>query len=663
MTASCGLEPPVSSVDNEQPLPRNRPLVIYDGDCGFCVKWATRWLRLGGDRIDVISFQALGNRLPEIDREACAKAVHLLEPQPDAHRVSRASEAALRAHCHAVGRDPDRGTLGATMPLITRLLDPPYALVAKHRDIFNRLSPLMYGKLAVPETHQFSRELFIRLMAFVYLIAFLTFGHQASGLIGSTGILPVAEFLPLVSEKLGPNAWLQMPTVLWISSSDAAIHATWIAGSIAALLAVLGVVPMLAMITCWALYLSLVYGGQAFLSFQWDMLLLEAGFLAILYAPSSPTKWNARPSWLARLLVTWLLFRLMFESGLVKLLSGDATWTDGTALGHHWFTQPLPTTIAWWMHQLPDWCNTIMTWGMFAIELALPFLLFLPRTPRTIAAAGIALLMMLITATGNYGFFNLLVIVLCLATLDDAVLRSVPPFRKRRKPGPKHWALPATAGRSQKLATTIFAIIIIPGSILIGWSDAIRTSENATFRSIADDPEAVREFIEEQNTRGESIPVRMAQWWQPAQAYGLVQSYGLFRVMTTSRPELTIEASSDRKEWLPYLFKYKPGPLDRAPSRPFLYMPRLDWQMWFAALSAQQGQASFWLQPFLTRLFEADPAVLGLLEEAPFGSDPPAWIRVRMSEYTFTLMNDDEKTGDWWRSENSRLFIPPVSDP
>ena len=659
MSASCGLEPPISTVEREDKLPRRRPLVIYDGDCGFCVKWATRWSRLAGEGIDVIAFQMLGDRLPEVDRDACAKAVHLVEDGPDGLRISRGAEAALRAHTHAIGNDPDRGLSRIMLPPLQRLLDRPYQLVATHRDLFNRLSPFMYGKLAVPETFHVSREILLRVIAFVYLVAFLSFGSQAQGLIGSTGIQPVGEFLSAAGETFGDAAWIRIPTLLWLSSSDGAITTLWIAGALASVLVILGIAPMFSLIACWALYLSLVQGGQTFLAFQWDMLLLEAGFLCIFYAPASLAASRSRPGWLARFLIIWLLFRLMFESGLVKLLSGDSTWLDGSALSYHWFTQPLPAWTAWWMAQLPGGVERALTWGMFIVELGLPFLLFLPRVPRTTAAVGIIGLMLGIMATGNYGFFNLLTIGLCIAALDDGVLK--PLIRPKRlffglKP---HQPLRPHPPQPQRIATIFAAVVIIPGSIVLGWADAERTAEYARFRAVADQPGKVRELVDARELSGPSLATRWSMHWQSFQAYGMVNAYGLFRVMTTNRPELVIEASTDGTTWQPYVFKYAPGPLDQPPPFVGLYMPRLDWQMWFAGLDVDRGRFPNWFQRFIVRLQEAEPSVLELLESAPLGNTPPPMLRVRLENRRFTTYEQGVATGNWWEIADERLVIPP----
>ena len=218
--------------------------------------------------------------------------------------------------------------------------------------------------------------LFLKALGAIYLIAFLSFGVQAGGLIGSQGILPVANFLRGMHQALGARAFWYAPTVFWASSSDSALRVAWIAGAALAIVLILGFFRRACLIALLILYLSVSTAGQDFWSFQWDILLTETGFLAI-FADGSPGR-----TWLFR----WLLFRLMFMSGAVKLLSGDPSWRGLTALGYHYETQPLPTPVAWYMYQLPAWFQKASTAFVFLVELAVPFLIFAPLKPRRFAA-------------------------------------------------------------------------------------------------------------------------------------------------------------------------------------------------------------------------------------------------------------------------------------
>ena len=213
-------------------------------------------------------------------------------------------------------------------------------------------------------------ELFLKSLGAIYLIAFISFGVQAGGLIGSQGILPLSNYLRGMREALGASAYWYAPTVFWVNSSDLALHLAWIAGALLAIALMLGFFRRVCLIALLILYLSISTAGQDFWSFQWDILLTEAGFLAI-FADGSPGR-----TWLFR----WLLFRLMFMSGLVKLLSGDPTWRDLTAMSYHYETQPLPTPIAWYMFQLPAWFQKLSTVFVLFVELLVPLLIFAPSS-------------------------------------------------------------------------------------------------------------------------------------------------------------------------------------------------------------------------------------------------------------------------------------------
>jgi hypothetical protein len=289
------------------------------------------------------------------------------------------------------------------------------------------------------------RWIFLRGLALVFGIAFVSLWVQIDGLIGSAGILPIGRFLEAVRRSAGDVGFLELPTACWWSASDLSLHLQCAAGVLLSLALLAGIAPRVVLALLWALYLSLATAGQLFLSFQWDVLLLETAVFAIPYAPGTwlPRWRGARapekpPSTVARFLVVWLLFRLMLASGWTKLVYGDPSWLDGTALTFHYESQPLPTWFGWWAHQLPAWFQRLSCWVMYAIELGLPFLAFGPRVLRRVAFAGLVAFQLLIALTGNYGFFNLLTIVLCVPLLDDAraarPTRAGSPSRSRSRP-------------------------------------------------------------------------------------------------------------------------------------------------------------------------------------------------------------------------------------
>ncbi len=467
------------------------------------------------------------------------------------------------------------------------------------------------------------RAWFVRGLGLVYLLAFASFWSQAEGLVGSRGILPVADTLQWAAETLGPAARWRLPTLLWLDAGDPALHALCAAGCAAALAAAAGVAPAAALSLCWICYLSVYVAGQQFLSYQWDVLLLEAGVLGVLWAPRAwrPRRvWEQPPSTAVTWLLRWLIFRLMWSSGVVKLLSGDPAWRGLAAMEHHYQTQPIPVWTSWFAHHLPPAVHTAETLVMFGVELILPFAVFGPRRLRLTAAAGFALLQLGIAATGNYGFFNLLTLVLCLPLLDDAVFGR--PAVEGGRPGrrwPRSLLWPA--------ASVIFCLSGLQLAATLGM-----------------------------DVRRAGPLYRLQQLLGPLH---LSSSYGLFATMTTTRPEIVLEGSREGVEWRTYRFRYKPTDLDRRPSFAGPHMPRLDWQMWFAAL--RPFERARWFHAFARRLLEGSPPVLGLLAEDPFrGGPPPRYLRAHLYEYRFSR-GEARRRGVWWERTLLRPYSPVLS--
>lgn len=467
------------------------------------------------------------------------------------------------------------------------------------------------------------RACFVRAMGLVYLLAFASFWSQAEGLVGAHGILPVAETLRWAGETLGPSAWWHLPTLLWLDAGDTALHALCAAGCAAALLAAAGVAPALALALCWLAYLSVYVAGQQCLSYQWDILLLEAGLLAVLWAPLT---WRPRPVWeeppsrAVTWLLRWLVFRLMWSSGVVKLLSGDPAWRGLTAMEHHYQTQPIPAWTSWFAHHLPPAVHTAETLLLFGVELVLPFAVFGPRRFRLAAAAGFALLQLGIAVTGNYGFFNLLTLVLCLPLLDDGLFG-------RTAAGAERQGLCRGRRLRRAAAALILALSCLQMAATLGL-----------------------------DVRRAGPLFELQRWLGPLH---LSSSYGLFATMTTTRPEIVLEGSRDGVEWRTYRFRYKPTNLDRRPAFAGPHMPRLDWQMWFAALRG--FERARWFHAFASRLLEGSPPVLELLAEDPFGGGPPPrYLRAHLYEYRFSH-GEARRRGIWWERTLLRPWSPVLS--
>src|SRR3984885_6073427 len=388
------------SVDSvEAPAVSLRPQLIYDGVCGFCGYWARYWRKLTGDSVEYRPYQQALAQYPAIPEAEFQRAVQFIAP--DGERASGA-EASFLTLSHA----PGKGfwlALYRHLPGFAPVSERAYAFIAAHRPAFHRLSLLLWGRSHEPPRYELISFLFLRLFGLIALSAFVSFAVQAQGLIGSRGILPLAGLVDALL-RLGPQRFVLMPMVFWLNDSDIAIHAVCWAGAGLSLMLVFNLLPRLSLILIYALYLSLLYAGQTFMNFQWDTFLLETAIVALVmsFAPTTGV-------WLAR----WLLFRFMFMSGVVKLISGDPNWRNLSALSYHFLTQPLPTPLAWYAAQLPLGVLKGATGAMFFVELVLPFLIFSPRRLRFVAALGILLLQSCILATGNYNWFNLPTMLLC----------------------------------------------------------------------------------------------------------------------------------------------------------------------------------------------------------------------------------------------------------
>jgi hypothetical protein len=469
-----------------------------------------------------------------------------------------------------------------------------------------------------PEVFFFGRRLFAHALGVVLAIAFISVLCQVRGLIGENGITPAAGFLKAVQKSLGSGAVWQVPTLFWLNSSNTALVTVCWLGLGASLVLASGFAPAPAALVCWVLHLSLCSVGSPFLDFQWDILLLETALLTVVALP-----WRWRPDWsretplqcVGRWLLWWLIFRLTFESGVVKLTWGDKTWLEMRALDVHFETQCIPHAIAWYAHQMPVWLSRVTCALMFAIELVAPFLIVFPGRPRHAAALAMIALQLGIIATGNFAFFNWLTIVLCLPLFADDFF-------------PARWRRESTATQQPEWKWWVAGVVAI-------------------FGLVATLPGLIGAFRVEAGTAIE-------------RALGPLRSfngYGLFRVMTTERPEIIVEGSRDGVNWDAYEFRWKPGNLYRAPGFVAPHQPRLDWQMWFAALGDVRSNP--WFVNFLVRLLQGSPDVLALLEKNPFPGEPPRYIRAVLYDYHFTRWSDH--TAAWWKRERKGLYCPPFS--
>ena len=457
-------------------------------------------------------------------------------------------------------------------------------------------------------------RLFLRLLALIYLAAFYSASREITGLVGAEGILPAGEYLGRLSEQFGVLAWLRFPTLFWLYHGDTALLATTYVGMLFAVLLLVGWRPLLSTLVLFLLYLSLFRVGQLFFNFQWDYLLLETGFLSIFLTRG--------PTALLIFLFHWLLFRLRFLSGLSKLLSGDPSWAGLTTLNHYFETQPLPHIGAWYAHQLPTPVLQFGTGLTLFVELLVPFFIFLPRPFRLLAAGLTIGIQVLIIATSNHNFINLLTIVLCLFLLDDRAIRALVPWRSRESE-----KQPAeTPVRNQLQPATYFAALLVAVPIL--------------FASTL----GIRDFIA--GTHGQAVwnsPVNWVRGW------GLGNVYHVYPTMQTERQELSIEGSHDGSEWRVYDFHYKPNSIDDRPAFIVPLHPRLDWMIWF--IPPQNEAMRFWFERFLWQVKHASPPVMALLANDPFDGESPRYLRVMAYRYRFTTCAERAESGRIWHAD------------
>jgi predicted DCC family thiol-disulfide oxidoreductase YuxK len=590
-----------------------RDTLVYDGDCEICRYWVEYWKQQTGGRVVYRPYQEAASDYPTINLEDFRHAIQLIGPNGQTYAGAAATYRLLR---HAGGRGV-WWWMYEHVPGFAPASERAYAFFARRRGLLRRLSWLLWGSRLEPESYEIVNWVFLRLLGAIYVIAFASLGVQILGLVGEAGIAPVGRYLDAARQGWGVAAYWRMPTLLWLNSSGAVLVAGTLVGLLLGFLVVSGLWVRPALVGLFVLYLSYVYAGQMFTSYQWDLLLLEAGFLAIFLTAGSRIV-----VWLYR----WLIFRYMFLSGAVKLLSGNPTWRDLTALKYHFWTQPLPTPVAWYAAQLPEWVLAAATAVTLIIEFVIVFLIFLPRRLRAFAAWCILLFQLAIMLTGNYGFFNLLTMALCVFLFDDAAMRRLLPRRLTT------W-LETSAPRPGRVATitaTVLALVVVPVGLDRIWQAFERTNLPVV------------------NAITEAISPLL-----------IVNAYGPFATTTTTRPEIIIEGSDDRQNWREYVFCYKPGPLERPPSWNIPHQPRLDWQMWFAAYGSFAENP--WFEGLLRKLLEGSAPVLALLGPNPFPDHPPKYVRAQLYEYQFADPSTHAQTGWWWIRRPRGLYFPELS--
>jgi hypothetical protein len=490
------------------------------------------------------------------------------------------------------------------------------------------------------------RWIFLRALGLIFYSAFFSLAFQIRGLIGPHGILPANEYLQALAERFGHAAYWYAPTVLWFSSGTRALTAVCWVGMIASLLLVLNFWPRGMLAICLVCFLSFVSAAQDFSAYQSDGMLLEAGFICLFFAPAGfrPGLGEMHlPSRASLFLLVWECFRIYFESGVAKILGGDPQWRHFTAIDEYYQNGPLPTWIGWHMQQqLPHWFHAATAFGTLALELAIAWMMFLPRRFRMVCFFIITPWQIGIILSANYTFLNYLVLALGFLLLDDGFLSRFfpkswkerlvksPAAQAERKPG-------ASEDWRTTVRTQVNALQLAGTAVMLSWIFYATLVELIWMFKPLPLPAAPVAALE---------PFRIAN------------RYGLFAVMTRGRYEIEFQGSQDGQTWFVYPFRFKPQDPVKAPGIYAPYQPRFDWNLWFASLSSWRQE------PIVVRteqsLLRGDADVLLLFAGNPFPDAPPRQVRAVIWQYWFTTAAEKRAQGRWWRRQQLGLYAPTL---
>ena len=644
--------------------------MVWDGECQFCRLCADRFKSLANDNIEFIPFQDLPNKYPNApDLDYKNSVVFFMNNQ------TYTGAAAVFSFYHTIGKKwPMR--LYDRFKIFSKISEMFYRFIANNRKFFRLVGNAFWGSNFLPDTYKISGWIYGRLLGLVGLIAFFSFWIQSDLLIGSGGIVPfqsdlkqVEGFITTTSTDI--SKWFARPTILWFSQTDLWLNMVLCAGTIACILLLIGFVPHISIAISWACYLSVSSVSAPFLNFQWDILLLEAYLLSVFFVPwkiYDDRKNIYSPSPLGKWLLWLLIIKLMFESGLVKFTffapDGSNTWKDLTALNYHYWTQPIPSWISWYIDKLPDFIDKIALGFTYWCELIIPFMIFLPRRMRRIAFFSLIIFQALIIMTGNYGFFNLLTIVICVTLIDDQLIEG---FSSK-------WLVASSEINSVKNLTE--KIKISSGVFILGCF--IFTTIFFIKRDL------IGSKANQNNFKISSFGRTLTQ---TAQVSRSMNAYGLFRVMTVTRPEIYIEVLSSDSIWSPVAFDwqiwFEALYFERLTSNPFALstyqkfleimvtedlktgdlsinnfinkedqrvlgsLPVADRQNYINRLQLSINshlKNSYWFARFLSKLARQEPMVQGFFE-----SDNISEIKsLRISLYQYSFSNDPENQSNWW---------------
>ncbi len=511
-----------------------------------------------------------------------------------------------------------------------------------------------------PRDRLLPRWLFLRALGLVYFSAFLALHFQVLGMSGSGGILPATPYLQALRQLGNQRFWLA-PTLLWWGSSDHALMLLVWVGLLASILVVINVLPKPALIVCWVCFLSWIAVSQDFGQYQSDGMLLEAGLLAILIAPA-----GLRPRWgqhslasrAAWFLLLWEWFRIYFESGVVKLASGDPTWRNLTAMYEYYQNGPLPTWVGWYLQHLPFAFHKFTAGLTLVMELLLVLLAFLPRPWRLACFVIVTIWQIGVIATANYAFLNYLVLILGFLLLDDRALLRFVPARYRNGLAPEIGTTLLHEPEPGALAETVSewssyrnrGLRHRPQDLVRALRIALTTVLLTTIACATTVP-LIGMFLPKL-----PLPTSPMTLLEP---FRVANTYGLFANMTPHRYEIEFQGSDDNITWTAYAFRHKPQDPQARPLIYAPYQPRFDWNLWFASLTSWQ-QASIVPRTEL-RLLEGSPEALSLFASNPFPDRPPSYIRAVLYQYWFSTPQQKRTAGLWWTRKLLGTYAPTLT--
>ncbi|MGC1483427.1 MAG: lipase maturation factor family protein [Candidatus Acidiferrum sp.] len=521
-----------------------------------------------------------------------------------------------------------------------------------------------------PSDRFLARWIFLRALGVIYFSAFFSLVFQIRGLIGPEGILPAGEYLKNIAGQVGFARYWYAPSLLWFSSGSHMLMALCWVGLAAAALLIINIWPRGMLVVCFVCFLSFVGAAGDFSGYQSDGMLLEAGFLALFFAPVGlrPRLGEMTPPARAALyLLLWEWFRIYFESGVAKIMGGDPEWRNFTALDEYYQNGPLPTWIGWYVQHLPHWFHATTALFTLALELVLIWAAFLPRRIRIALFLVVTPWQIGIILTANYTFLNYLVLILAFLLLDDCFLGRFFPANWKR-PLLNRAAMPATESNS---------LGADPLSILTRSSSPSTDKAAAQSEGLHARWEILRSRLSPSRVAIVAVlltwifyatTVQMIWMISPVplpttpvsllDPFRIANRYGLFGMMTRGRYDIEFQGSNDGKTWIAYPFRHKPQELDKAPRIYAPYQPRFDWNLWFASLGEWRDN------PLVLRterrLLSNDPDVLDLFAGNPFPQAPPRQVRAVLWQYWFTSLAEKRKHGLWWRRQFLGLYAPAI---